>query len=95
MSLFIRKANIEDVNAITNIIYEVVPIMNRQNNYQWNELYPLRKDFENDINNDILWVATSEDDEVIGVAALDIVCPIEYKGNQNQYHYFYEHYDIL
>lgn len=79
MTLIIRKAASNDINDIIDIINLVVPIMNSNNNFQWNVgIYPLKSDFEKDIDNDILWVAI-EDDKVIGVAALDHECPIEYK----------------
>jgi GNAT superfamily N-acetyltransferase len=78
MTFTIRKAIIDDLNDINEIINLVVPIMNSNNNFQWRVgEYPLQSDFEKDIVNDILWVAI-EDNKVIGVAALDHTCPIEY-----------------
>ena len=79
--VLIRKAIISDIDDIVNIIDNVVPIMNSNNNYQWSVgVYPLRADFEKDIVNDILWVAIDDNvNNVIGVVALDHICPLEYK----------------
>ena len=76
----IRKGIYTDLDYIEEIINLVVPIMNNNNNFQWvSNVYPLRKDFEKDINDGILYVACNNNDEIVGVIALDTSCPIEYK----------------
>lgn len=76
----IRKGTSDDLDSIEDIINLVVPIMNKSNNFQWAlNVYPLRKDFEKDISDGILYVAYDNNDKVVGCIALDRICPIEYK----------------
>jgi thiamine pyrophosphokinase len=71
----IRMAVAEDLDAIMQIIGEVVPLMNAAGNFQWDEKYPTREAFTNDITNQVLYVAELRDTlasayKVVGVAAL-------------------------
>lgn len=53
----IRKATVSDIPAILNIIAKVVPLMQSQGNFQWNDTYPNEQVFKQDIEQDQLWVA--------------------------------------
>jgi len=65
-----RKASHDDLDAIVHIAQSlVVPMMNQSGNYQWNNTYPLRTDFLEDVDNDQLWIAEDEG-EIAGFAAL-------------------------
>lgn len=72
-----RKAVKNDLDQIENIVKIVVPMLNAEGNFQWNDTYPLRSDFEADIKQDTLWVAIYND-LVIGVAAITTDQPEEY-----------------
>jgi GNAT superfamily N-acetyltransferase len=73
----LRKAKSDDLPRIVEITSLVVPLLNAQNNFQWNDTYPLLADFEKDISNDCLWVA-EVDGTVAGYAALTTDQPEEY-----------------
>ncbi|WP_298755838.1 GNAT family N-acetyltransferase [uncultured Psychroserpens sp.] len=56
----IRKATLTDIDAIMNITKACAVYMINQNIFQWNEHYPNRTAFENDINRDELYVLDSD-----------------------------------
>eukprot|EP01032_Pedospumella_encystans_P008513 gene8513-10098_t len=67
--IVLRKAKTEDLPSIVRICALSVALLNAENNYQWNDTYPLQSDFEKDIHDDVLWVAEVNGD-VAGFAAL-------------------------
>lgn len=73
----IRKARIEDVNEIMEIISDTVEEMKSYNNTQWDENYPQDKDFEGDIKNGDLYVE-SEDEHVRGFICINYIEANEY-----------------
>jgi GNAT superfamily N-acetyltransferase len=77
----IRLATEEDLDAIEMIVQQVVKEMNAVGNQQWDEEYPLRPNFQVDVDNGELWVAENMNDEghVLGMAALTEEQSIEYK----------------
>lgn len=74
----IRKAKKEDLDQIMQIISDTVSEMKTYNNTQWDENYPQAKDFENDINNDDLFVYELEN-KVMGFICVNFIEPNEYK----------------
>jgi ribosomal protein S18 acetylase RimI-like enzyme len=62
--MIIRRAHLDDIPAIMQLINEVVPALNAAGNFQWDSNYPNAGVFENDTNLQQLWVA-----EVGGVIA--------------------------
>ena len=74
----IRLATILDVKEIMDIVKETIVDMDKSNNHQWNNEYPLRKDFEKDIENKELYVI-EEDGRVSGFACINKDEPTEYK----------------
>lgn len=75
--VIVRQAKTNDIESICGIIRQVVPLMNDHGNFQWNQDYPLYGDFEKDVANDELWVATCGN-KIAGVIALSHEQPKEY-----------------
>jgi GNAT superfamily N-acetyltransferase len=65
----LRRATLEDVNAVMDLVRRVVPLMRASGNLQWDEHYPNAGVFERDVNLDQLWLAEI-DSRVTGVAAI-------------------------
>ena len=61
----IRKATLKDLDAILKITKSCAEEMISKNIFQWNDSYPNRKAFENDIHNDRLYVR-EEKRKIIG-----------------------------
>ena len=52
----IRKATLKDLDAILKITKSCAEEMISKNIFQWNDSYPNRKSFENDIHNGWIYV---------------------------------------
>jgi ribosomal protein S18 acetylase RimI-like enzyme len=76
-SISIRAGSVEDLDVVQAIIAQVVPVMNAAGNFQWNDTYPLRANFEKDLENKELWVACNEG-RVVGVIVCSFETPEEY-----------------
>lgn len=75
----IRKANMNDLESIMKIIKSTVEEMKTYNNTQWDENYPLEKDFVSDIKKQDLYIY-EVDGEVAGFICLNYEEPEEYLG---------------
>ena len=73
----IRKAGIEDLKDILEIIKQTIVIMSTYNNNQWDEKYPKEKDFMDDIQKENLFVIERED-KIAGVICINKEQPLEY-----------------
>lgn len=67
--MVLRRATATDLPAIMALVRRVVPLMNETGNFQWSADYPNEAVFQNDINQQQLWVAELEK-QLAGVAAL-------------------------
>ena len=67
--MIIRRATLNDIPAIVQLIAEVVPAMNAAGNFQWDSSYPNAAVFEKDIELNQLWVADA-DGYIAGVSAI-------------------------
>jgi len=74
----IVKGNIQDITLIMNLIKDSIKDMEAKGIYQWNEYYPTQAIFENDINNENLYLI-KKDNECLGVIVFDEEQPLEYK----------------
>lgn len=75
----IRKAKLNDLNSIMEIIKSTVEEMKTYNNNQWDENYPQAKDFTNDIESGDLYV---DDDRgnIKGFICVNFIEPVEYEN---------------
>lgn len=73
----IRKATLNDIDSIIEITRACARYMIARNIFQWNEHYPNRAPFENDVKRDELYVLEVEN-TIIGCIAISIVMDNEY-----------------
>lgn len=57
----IRLGTVEDLPTILTIVEEAKSIMKQENNTQWDEQYPLKSHFKEDISKDSLFVLEEKD----------------------------------
>jgi ribosomal protein S18 acetylase RimI-like enzyme len=87
----IRKASIKDLDNVMEIALKLVHVLNNAGNYQWNEFYPLKEHFLEDVKNGDLYIAYQEDEqdpedsiktsntyEILGFIAITTDQPPEY-----------------
>lgn len=51
-----RIANLNDLDEVCSLVRNAIDTMNRQNIFQWDEIYPTREDFYEDIKKEQLYV---------------------------------------
>jgi N-acetylglutamate synthase-like GNAT family acetyltransferase len=68
----IRKANSSDLNRLLQITRSCAKLMESKNIFQWNDSYPSLSAFENDVNNNWLYVITKEK-EIIGCICISVL----------------------
>jgi ribosomal protein S18 acetylase RimI-like enzyme len=73
-----RLGKTEDLDKIMKIIKETVKEMNENENFQWDETYPNREVFINDIKEGTLYTVVNEQDEVIGLGVANFESFEEY-----------------
>jgi GNAT superfamily N-acetyltransferase len=74
-----RKAILNDILDIMDIIRMTVIEMHSYYNYQWDESYPQEKDFIADINAGDLYVS-EKDGKLVGFVCVNKIEPVEYCG---------------
>ncbi|WP_075366605.1 GNAT family N-acetyltransferase [Desulfosporosinus metallidurans] len=74
-----RKAHLEDIDEIMDIIKMTILEMHSYNNYQWDENYPQEKDFITDINEGNLYVS-ERDEKLVAFICVNQIEPDEYSG---------------
>lgn len=75
----IRKARIQDLERIMEILKKIVEEMHAYNNFQWDENYPQARDFAADIKKGELFVSEREN-KVVGFICINRDEPKEYEG---------------
>ena len=60
--MYYRLAKESDIDAICALITSAIAEMERNNIYQWDNIYPTKEDFTNDIIKKTLYVGTIDDD---------------------------------
>lgn len=76
--MVIRKATLQDVPGIMNILRETILEMHSYGNQQWDENYPQESDFLSDIERGELYIA-KRDGNLAGVICINNIEPFEYK----------------
>jgi len=74
-----RKAILQDIKDIMNIITLVVREMRSNHNPQWDEFYPQEKDFLADIREGDLYIS-ERDGRLVGFVCVNKIEPVEYVG---------------
>ena len=67
--MILRLAVLADIPAILQLLTRIVPVMNAEGNFQWDDNYPNREVFEKDLELNQLWVAEIGS-EIAGFAAI-------------------------
>jgi N-acetylglutamate synthase-like GNAT family acetyltransferase len=75
--MIIRLATLKDIGPVMQLIGKVVPLMMASGNFQWDDKYPNRHVFNNDVALNQLWVAEI-DNQVAGVTAITTDQQAEY-----------------
>lgn len=84
MVLEYRKATPNDIEEICNIVHDAVVVMEHYNIFQWDDLYPTKKDFEEDIAKDQLYVGLVNG-QITVVYTLNQECDKEYENGKWKY----------
>lgn len=82
MNDFYRKATLDDLDEVMIAVEDSREVLRLQGNGQWQDGYPNRDDFINDIRNGRLFVVLGDNEEVAGVCALTYY--------EEDYHHLYE-----
>jgi ribosomal protein S18 acetylase RimI-like enzyme len=74
----VRSANIVDLELLMGITQRCIKNLDTKGIYQWDEIYPSRKDFQEDIANQTLYVVTSNSSK--NIAGCICINETEYPG---------------
>ncbi len=84
MDIEIRKATIQDIDSICRIIRSAVLTMEEAGIHQWDEIYPTRDDFMNDIKDGYLSIGSLQGEMAV-VFAVNQECEPEYADGAWEY----------
>lgn len=76
----IIKAAESDLNQIMQIIERIIEETKEIKNYQWDNIYPTKDIFENDIKNGNLYIYKNNLGEIMGFVCIDSNRPTEYSN---------------
>lgn len=79
MTLQYRKATLDDLEEIYALVSYAVDDLIRKEILQWDEIYPTKEDFRDDINKNQLYVGLT-DNQIAVVYALNQECDKEYEN---------------
>ena len=72
-----RQGTMSDLKNICSLIAVAIEAMEKQGIHQWDEIYPTREDFANDITNGTLYTVT-EGNRLIAIYTISTECDPEY-----------------
>lgn len=84
MQIEYRIAGIDDLDNICSMVKAAVDTMTEQNIFQWDDLYPAREDFENDIHKRQLYIGLAEETIAV-IYVLNQECDEEYRNGDWKY----------
>ena len=84
MTLQYRKATITDLEEIYSLVALAIDTMVQNDILQWDEIYPTKEDFRNDISHNHLYVGLV-DGRIVVVYALNQECEEEYQNGSWKY----------
>ena len=84
MVLKYRKATPNDIEEICSIVHTAVSVMERGNIFQWDDLYPAKEDFQEDVDQSQLYVG-SVNGQIAVVYTLNQKCEKEYENGKWKY----------
>lgn len=87
MNIEYRKATLNDLNEITNLVNAAIQTMIEEEIYQWDELYPTKEDFKNDIELNQLYVGIIDN-------KIAITFTLNQESDEEYNHAFWEHPEI-
>lgn len=79
-----RLATEQDLDAICMLIQQAIDEMEKHGIYQWDDVYPSRKDFEEDIEKRTLYLAYL-DECLIALYVISSECDDQYQNGQWKY----------
>ena len=79
MTLQYRKAALDDLEEIYALVSNAIDDLIRKDILQWDEIYPTKEDFQDDINKNQLYVGVT-DNQIAVVYALNQECDKEYEN---------------
>lgn len=79
-----RKATNTDIDRICDMIKSAIKEMEKNNIFQWDEIYPTKEDFLSDIERDQLFVGC-EGGDICAVYAVNTDCDEQYKNGSWNY----------
>ncbi len=84
MLLKYRKATLNDIEEICNMVHNAIIVMELHNIFQWDNLYPTKEDFCNDIDKEQLYVGLVNG-QIVVVYTLNQECDKEYETGKWKY----------
>ena len=84
MNIEYRLATRQDLDAICLLIKQAIDEMERHEIFQWDDVYPVREDFEEDIEKQTLYLAYVEDN-LVALYAISDECDEDYRNGHWKY----------
>lgn len=81
MEIYYRLAVTEDLEEIASLIKNAIRVMESHGIYQWDDLYPTKEDFQEDIKNGHLYVGVAEKNIAV-VFALNQIFDEQYENGK-------------
>ena len=84
MILKYRKATPNDIEEICSMVQAAIETMERENIFQWDDIYPAKEDFQADVEEEQLYVGLVND-KIAVVYTLNQKCDKEYENGKWKY----------